>query len=332
MGGGAGGGPYTEVSERVGLERLLPVLAGMEDEDLFGISLTWLGNRVEIRAWRGKAGPCYDTGREAEYLGPFLAVVDDDNHLVAGRIRVCEKTARIYESEAYRGLMRVTSPDPGLLARLETDPVPFDCDTLADDAARVASGVEGTEEPPARAVVYPGPFRYAVARDGTLLHRGVPAAVPESLAEALKSAGRAVEVRLRAPPARRFQDLYGRYGPLFLVGRGAGEAPARMPDFGALEGLSDPLRTRLRRMLDRDDSYLMVQGSDPAEGGCCPLPQVGELNRLVRAGLLDSWVSPMSGECPVTVYAPAGEIEHGSGPMPAFGRNEILRMALAALL
>ncbi len=323
---------FPQVVERVDVDRVLPVLSRMEDEDLFGITLAWDEDAVVIRAWRGKTGPCYDTGREAEYVGPLLAVVDDDNHLLAGRLRVCEKTARIYASEAYAGALRVTPPDPALLERLDTDPVPFDCDTLAEDAARIASAVAPSREEDGRVVVYLGPFRYAVARDGTLLHRGVPAEVPVSLAERLAAGECARTLTLRAPPAQRFQDLYGRYGPLFLVGRGAGEAPARMPDFGALDGISEGLRAKLRRMLEREDDYLMVQGTDPAQGGCCPLPQVGELNRLVRAGLLDSWVSPLSGECPVTVYAPAGEIRVTDGPMPNFGRNDLLRAGLKAVL
>ena len=326
-------GSFPEVVERVELDRLLPVLSEMEDGDLFGITLSWKGkDEVAIRAWRGKSGPCHDTGREAEYAGPFLAVVDDDNHLLAGRLRVCEKTARIYASPAYAGALEVTPADPALLERLETDPVPFDCDTLAEDAARIATRVEPGPRGGGRVVVYLGPFRYAVARDGTLLHRGVPAEVPGSLADSLVAQGCAVAVDLRAPRAPRFQDLLARYGPLFLVGRGSGEAPARMPDFKALDRVSDGVRAKLRRMLERGDDYLMVQGTDPADGGCCPLPQVGELNRLVQAGLLDAWVSPLSGDCPVTVYAPAGEIRDAGGPMPEFGRNDLLRMGLKASL
>ncbi len=323
---------FPEVREDVPLDRVLPVLARMEDADLFGMTLGWGDAGVTIRAWRGKSGPCFDTGREATYRGVFLAVVDDDNHLLAGTIRVCEKTARIYASEAYAAHLEVTPPDPDLLARLDADPVPFDCDTLAEDAARIASRVEPSRAGADRTVVYLGPFRYAVARDGTLLHRGVPARVSNALAETLEAEGCGRALALPAPPARTFQELYSRYGPLFLVGRGAGEAPARMPDFRALEGLSEGLRRRLGRMLDRDDDYLMVQGTDPAEGGCCPLPQVGELNRLVQAGLLDRWVSPLSGDCPVTAYAPAGEIGATDGPLPRFGRNELLRRTLRALL
>ncbi len=325
-------GAFPEVVEQVDLARLLPVLSEMEDADLFGMTLALEEGRVNIRAWRGKGGPCHDTGREAEYAGPFLAVVDDDNHLLAGRLRVCEKTARIYASPAYEGVLTVTAADPELLARLETDPVPFDCDTLAEDAAWIATQVTSGPPVAGRVVMYLGPFRYAVARDGTLLHRGIPAAIPASLAEELLGRGEVAPMDVQAPPACRFQELFARYGPLFLVGRGTGEAPARMPDFKALDRVSEGVRARLRRMLERDDNYLMVQGTDPAQGGCCPLPQVGELNRLVQAGLLDAWVSPLSGECPVTVYSPAGEIRDTGGPMPAFGRNDLLRMGLKSLL
>ena len=79
---------------------------------------------VTIRAYKGKAGPCYETYRSALYTGPMSQVADDDGHVfVRGQWeRVCEKTANLLQREPYAGHFVVT---PAL-----EDPakkIPFDC-------------------------------------------------------------------------------------------------------------------------------------------------------------------------------------------------------------
>ena len=79
---------------------------------------------MTIRAYKGKQGPCYETYRQAIYLGPLSQVADDDGHIFErGKWeRVCEKTANILASEPYAGQFMVT---PAL-----EDPakkLPFDC-------------------------------------------------------------------------------------------------------------------------------------------------------------------------------------------------------------
>ncbi|MBI5445467.1 MAG: hypothetical protein HY900_30165 [Deltaproteobacteria bacterium] len=316
----------------MGLEDVLPALVRLEAQGFFGMTLTWSGDTVRVVAWKKRDEPCYETGRSVSYLGNCLAVGDDDHHFIGGTIRVCEKTGRVYASEAYRAELAVSEADPALLARLATDPVPFDCDTLARDAEEVAARVDGQPEPAEKVAVYLGPFRYIVLENGTILRRGIPAALSRAHAEHLVSGAAAAAVDLPAAPAPNFADLYRRHGPLFLVGRGGGQGSIRMPDFGALEGLSESTHQRLSKMLDRGDDYFMLQGTDPAVGGCCPLPQVGESNRLVEAGILDSWASPMDSDCPITAYAMAGEVGDTQGGIPRFRKNGLLRLSVRALL
>ena len=79
---------------------------------------------VTVRAFKGKAGPCYETLRSAYYKGPFKRVEDDDNHVYdrGHFVPVCEKTAEILSRAPYSLFFHVT---PAL-----EDPakkLPFDC-------------------------------------------------------------------------------------------------------------------------------------------------------------------------------------------------------------
>lgn len=137
-------------------------------------------DRVRITAFKGKAGPCYETGRTAAYRGVAAAVLDDDHHLIVGSLRVCEKTGGLYTLPPYRALLQVSPADAALLARLDTDPLPFDCDTLERDARRLAElgSADSATAGEAEAVLYPGPFRLLVLRNGMILRRGVCARIP----------------------------------------------------------------------------------------------------------------------------------------------------------
>ena len=113
-------------------ERRLEMQRMLADMGAFAICLRPLADfqEVLITALKGKVGACFETGRSATYAGAALAVMDDDHHLIVGTIRVCEKTGGLYTLPPYQGLLTVTEGDAGLLERLETDPVPFDCNTF----------------------------------------------------------------------------------------------------------------------------------------------------------------------------------------------------------
>lgn len=321
---------FRKTEMEVPRNRLLKTLASLEAQGCFGIRFEWGGELVPVVSWSGKEGPCYESGRDAVYEGPCMAVGDDDNHFVAGRIRVCEKTGGVYASEAYSKFLRVTQADPEKLASIDTDPIPFNCDTLSTDAESIARRVKTSAllEESEESFILCGPFRYVVLESGAILRRGIPAMISRGNAEILEASGYGMRAGVAAPRAARFADLYDRFGPLFLVGRGSGDAAINLPDLGSLSGISEIVRARIRRMIDKDENYIMLQGTDPGTGGCCPLPDVGECNALVRSGLFSAWKSPMSGACPVTAYSIAGEILDDAGPMPVFGRNGFLRLSV----
>jgi hypothetical protein len=291
---------------------------------------------TRITAHKGKEGPCYDTGRSARYLGSAAAVLDDDNHLLSGTLRVCEKTGRLYSSEAYRGRLEVTEPDPALLARLEKDPAPFDCDTFQADAKALAETVKPA--PPrsegGTPVFYPGPFKILILRDGTMLRRGRLEFLSKDQAEELKTQdGAWVDPDGLPGPARipeNYVDLYRRDGAACLLGdRSLHPRPAgKDPDFDALDEIPPAMRRRLLALLDRNEDYFILTGSDPAQkDGCCPSNDVGVANRLVEAAILDSHGAGSNSDCPVTLYAFSSEIRAGVGK-PGFVRNDAFRAAV----
>ncbi len=304
---------------------------------------------VTIAALKGKAGACYETGRSATYLGAAAAVMDDDRHLVAGTLRVCEKTGGLYQLEPYAGLLRVTDADPDLLRRLDTDPVPFDCNTFEADAARIASSLRPAGDAPdeTAAVYYPGPFRLLVLSDGSIVRRAVPVRIAAGLVPALRErdgllflpASRAAE----AAPAANYRDGYKTAGAGCLIeelaviaAAGApppGEAVVPEPAWDALRAAPPALRDRIRRLIAGREPYFILTGSDPREaGGCCPSTDVCAANRLVEAGLLAAHRTPAPADaCTTTVYAFAGEID-GAGASPAFRiRNDLRTRATAVL-
>jgi hypothetical protein len=194
---------FAVAEQAVPPEGVLPLLADLEARGRFGMTLAWAPETVTVTAWERVDEPCYETGRSATYTGPGLAVGDDDHHFIAGTIRMCEKTSRVYRSAAYTGRIEVGEADLELLARLDTDPVPFDCDTLADDAEAIAGQVPEHPGPAERSVIYRGPFRYLVLNDGAVLRRGIPAAVAGAQAERLVAENCAVASPFAAPPSSR---------------------------------------------------------------------------------------------------------------------------------
>ncbi len=293
----------------------------------------FFGMRLEdgrILAWKGKEGPCFDTGRTAGYRGSAAAVMDDDKHLLFGRLRVCEKTARLYTSEAYQGRIDVSEPDPGLMARLERDPAPFDCDTFEADARTLASTLSSPVAGGERtAVLYPGPFKLLILADGTIVRRGQPVRLPAEQARMLRERDGA----LADPPGDpidppNYSELYRQQGAAVLLGELGAARPPRPADLDAIDELPESMKRRLQAVISRGDDYFILTGSDPAQkDGCCPSNDVGIANLLVDRGVLDARGELANSECPVTLYAFASEIKPGSGK-PEFVRNAALRDAV----
>jgi hypothetical protein len=309
------------------------MLLAAEQAGFFGMRVD--GER--ITAHKGKEGPCHDTGRLARYRGAAAAVMDDDHHLLSGRLRVCEKTARLYSSEAYQGSIDVTEPDPALLARLEKNPAPFDCDTFEADAKALAASLPAAPAAAAEGatVFYPGPFKLLILGDGSMVRRGRLVRLSADQARELEWRDGA-RIHPADPPGtagdpENYSTLYRERGAACLLDEispeGPGKAP-RTPDLDALDGAPETMKRRIAALLTRGDEYFILTGSDPAQkDGCCPSNEVGVANRLVEAGILDAQGASSNSDCPVTLYAPAGELRPRGG-RPSFVRNESLRAAL----
>jgi len=307
---------------------------------------------VRITALKGKVGACFETGRSATYGGAALAVMDDDHHLIVGTIRVCEKTGGLYTLPPYRGLLTVTEGDAALIRRLEMDPLPFDCNTFEQDADRLATGAFAPAQTgaPFSVVFYPGPFSLLVLQDGSILRRGICATVPAQFVKDLEQK----DGLLPAPPTMAaeaehptsYPSAYRTLGAGCLldepklakanpdaaatVDRSAEPAPEALT---ALRTSSEETQQRLRRLIDGQEPYFILTGSDPRDAvGCCPSPEVGEANRLVEAGLLACHRTPAPADaCSTTLYAFVGEVGVRDDK-PEFSINVVARRQAAEVL
>jgi len=339
--------------------RRLDVLAALEACGAFAVRLEPCDGfaAARITALKGKSGPCYDTGRRAAYRGSAAAVLDDDRHLIVGEIRVCEKTGGIYALEPYGGAIAVTAADPALLARLETDPVPFDCNTFDADSRRLAQGLEKANVQHSAstvAVVYPGPFRALVLTDGTVVRRGLASLVPEAAAARNGLLRLPPERAGEARPCERYAAACRARGAAFIFEpltsvSCPGESPspaqvqggafpqAALLDARALDALRAAPRDfkrRLLQLIEAREPYLVLTGSDPdVPGGCCPSTQVGVANRLVAACALQAYAPPAPPDaCTATFYAFCGEIGARGAGSPEFRLCEPVRALVAVAL
>ncbi len=310
-----------------GPEQIAATLLAAEEAGFFGM-------RVEgatITAHKGKEGPCFDTGRRAQYRGSAAGVMDDDHHLLYGTLRVCEKTGRLYSSDTYQGRLSVTDADPALLGRLEKDPLPFDCDTFEADAKALAESLSAAPAATAERVevFYPGPFRLLILKDGTMVRRGRSVRVSPAQARELEELDGAHRMSGPAIDPPNFRDLYRREGAACLLGDLATETrPARPTNLDALDELPETMKRRLQTVIARGEEYFILTGSDPAQkDGCCPSNDVGVANKLVESGILDARGAGANSDCPVPLYAFAAEIRPGVGK-PTFKRNDALRAAV----
>lgn len=272
-----------------------------------------------VRAWKGKDGPCFETGRSAAYTGGAAAALDDDQHLLFGTMRLCEKTARVYRLPPYEKVVAVTEADPSYAAK---EAVPFDCGTFEADAAKLAATLAPAPPGERVPVLYPGPFKLLILKDGTILRRGRPARA--AAADLLKS-GEVLPAADGVEPAR-YAEEYAARGALCLLGDLTFERSApRARSMNALVDADEGTRRRLVRLIERKDDYFLLVGSDPADkDGCCPNDDVGHANALVKAGVLEAWTASAEAACPSTVYAFAGEMS-ARGEKPTFTRDDALR-------
>lgn len=328
------------------MAQLQKTLYGCEKAGFFALQIK-LGpdsSTARVTAWKGKTGPCFETGRSVRYRGGALAVLDDDHHFIFGSMRVCEKTGGVYRLPPYVQFLEVTEADQALLARLEADPVPFNCDTFEKDSAALITRLAGVSENGGTElceVLYPGPFRLLVLDDGSVVRRGVPVRIPEDLAEKITvSDGLILDHKMgEVPVAGKYQELYATRGAAAVLDdvtvRMVGTAKQVKAGFGVEVFVSclPELLEQLRRMIERNAPYVVFSGSDPADPlGCCPSEQVGQANRLVEAGVLSKYEVPAPPDsCNTTFFACAGEIEVVDGE-PRFSVNVPLREKIGAIL
>ncbi|MBD3181333.1 hypothetical protein GF312_03510 [Candidatus Poribacteria bacterium] len=308
----------------------------LEQKGFAGIHIMAFGSvdeRIIIKAYKGKQGICYDTGRSARYMGAALTAVDDDHHLLFSdeEVPVCEKTATLYSLPCYRDLINCSEGDKGLLENLSNNPILFDCDNYEESLEKLFSMVRGKKQPEEFTnLFYPGPFKLLVLKDGSIIHRGRINKVPvEEYKRLMKNDGL---FRLGGQPTGQYEsfvDLFQVQGPRCLL---KNPQPTKVnvhdpfPDLTVLKTISRGLKNRMLRILESQKDYFILTGSNREdEYGCCPSDEVTEADNLVKAGILSaSRESTADDACPVTIYAFRNEIVDSLGQMQ-FNQNSDLR-------
>lgn len=299
---------------------LTTILQKLEMIGFVGIEMPYFtleGKWVTVSGFKGKHGPCFNTGMKATYKGSALAAFDDDNHLLTKgkECAICEKTGIIYKFSPYHGLISISEGPEELIEKLRSAPVKFDLYSLddelniLDDELRNVSG-----ERDRVAAFYPGPFKSLILTDGTIINRGEVNSVPQSELEDLVKSDRFIKVKTDTDVTPVFfQEEYLRIGPRCLQrdrkvvhkGNSVQESNLNELDYHSMK-----LVPRLMGLIEKDRKYFILTGSDPTdEMGCCPSDEVGEANRLVEAGVLSSISHEVyDNACPVSYYAFKDEI------------------------
>jgi hypothetical protein len=295
-------------------------LAAMEAAGFIAMNVMAIDSGNEsgnITAHKGKSGPCFNTGRHASYLGSALAALDDDNHiLIAGtKTPVCEKTANIYQLPVYEKLLHCSDAEKELLSRLDDEPAEFNCSTLEEDLERLFNMLRYADKADEfEYAYYPGPFRMIILNDGSIIKRGMVNAIPKKEVASLQQKDNIRIVRpAQTIPPLRYQELYSVYGArsiLNITSSGTISAKNSQINFNELNKLSPELKSRLFDLIDKDRKFFVLSGTDlNIKYGCCPSTEVTGANRLVEAGILDSFQQPAADDaCPVTIYAFRNEI------------------------
>jgi hypothetical protein len=317
---------------------LSSVLYALETNAFWGISIypvQKFARGVKLIAFKGGNEPCYDTGKSAIYCGGAYAAYDDDQHLLFGEKKVCEKTAGIYCLPIYKKWVIVTGENSELISLLHTSPVPFDCDTFEQDIAMLVKSLSPSrpENKPYTSTLYCGPFKMLILNDGTIVQRGLPLMIQQSSASALVDSGECImlegDMVEKSQKPVNLKDIYQKQGPVCLSeARGINfqfdTIDAR--DLTILDETPSEMQQRLIKLIDSNTEYFMITGSDSRDlDGCCPSDGVKSANRLVEAGILQvARTDATSGNCPVNIYAFAGEI-HSKSTQPEFHINQEFR-------
>jgi hypothetical protein len=131
-----------------------------------------------------------------------------------------------------------------------------------------------------------------------------------------------------------FQNKFSEKGIRWLYEDEVTESVIRIKekntDISVLSGISGSMKNRLAKMIEDDEKYFLLTGSDPADKfGCCPSEEVAEANRLVDAGILLSISeNDHRNSCPVTTYAFLDEIKANEGGTITFQSNTQFRKSV----
>jgi len=299
---------------------LTPILQKLEMIGFVGIEMPYFtldGKWVTVSGFKGKHGPCFNTGMKATYAGSALAAFDDDNHLLTKgkECAICEKTGIIYKFSPYHGLISISEGSEELIEKLRSAPVKFDLYSLDDELNILNDRLNNINGEQDRvAAFYPGPFKCLILTDGTIINRGEVNSVPKSGLEDLVKSDRFIKIKTDTDLTPvLFQEEYVRIGPRCLqrdrkiVDQGHAVQETNLSE---LDYHSMKLLPRLMGLIEKDRKYFILTGSDPTdEMGCCPSDEVGEANRLVDAGVLSAISQEVYGNaCPVNYYAFKDEI------------------------
>ncbi len=273
---------------------------------------------VIVSAFKGKQGPCFDTGRTAMYTGAASAAIDDDNHLLIANEEapVCDKTANVYNFPPYRSLISCTPPVEEMLEKPEKDPVIFGCNTFEIDLTELYDLLHDKKPLKDRCLLfYRGPFKFLILDDGSVVRRGKTNNVPAALKDRLvQQEGMFLVEREEWPEILLFRDVYERSGVAFFLYPGSKSGTlsrSGTTDLTVLADMKTSLKTRLTDVIRNNKRYFILTGSDPEDVlGCCPSTEVAEAGMLVREGILSSYREFVpEGACPVTTYAFRDEMQ-----------------------
>jgi hypothetical protein len=307
------------------LANLSTSLEQLEQKGFIGMNIKAFispGEPVHIRAYKGKQGPCYNTGRSARYMGTAVAALDDDHHLLlAGEeIPICEKTASLYALPSYGNHVHCSEAIPELKDKLKTDPELLDCDVFESTQEKLYELVRGkSPRGTFTSLLYPGPFKLLVLDDGTLIHRGRINSIPEAYAKKLQKNDGLFRIdKQDGRPYESFSGLYETEGPRCLLNLSPDTVlpiQDQAPDFFVLSQITRDFREKLLVVLKSRKDYFMLTGSNREDAfGCCPSDEVTLADQLVRAGILSSSREPASPDtCPLTLYAFRNEIQISDG-------------------
>jgi hypothetical protein len=298
-------------------------------------------NRDRIIAFKGKHGPCFDTGRKATYTGVAMAALDDDNHLlIAGKNKpICEKTAKLYQLPPFKHLITVYERKSHPEDKAFEKPVSFQDNSFEEDQETIYRLVAQRPKKEVRSLLfYPGPFKMLILSDGTIICRGENNNVPLDFSKKLIQLDR-LEKAISDTQVEPifFQDVYVNEGSKWLISDFVPtfihNLETERTDFSSLRKITPTLKKRLAGIIEKEKKYFILTGSDPANTfGCCPSEDVGAANRLVQAGILSSCGQQIgTQDCPVTIYAFNNEINSLANEL-SFQINEDFRGSIYKFL